>query len=96
VAGSNVNHVERTSDGAAVASAATVFYVHASEIAGSPAAAEVAIYDAASASGTPVLRIKLTASDSKTLVFGPNGIRFNTAVYVKLASGAAHVSVGVG
>ena len=50
-------------------------------------AADIDFYDGADASGVPALPIQIPASQTDTKWFGPNGIRFNNAVYANVTTG---------
>ena len=52
-------------------------------------AAEVEIYDATATSGTATIIVKALANDSKTVWFGPAGVRFATGLHGDLTVGTS-------
>lgn len=68
----------KTSDGAAYNGAATVYGVI---LASATAGDKVMLYDASSATGTPVFDISVAANTTES-VFIPGGVAFSTDVYV--------------
>lgn len=56
-------------------------------------AAAIDFYDSADGTGTSVFPIKLASSGTDTKWFGPNGIRFNNALFANVSAGEVKGSV---
>lgn len=50
-------------------------------------AADIDLYDGADSSGVPALPIQIPSSSTDTKWFGPNGVKFNNAVYANVTTG---------
>lgn len=50
-------------------------------------AADIDLYDGADSTGQPALPIQIPSSSTDTKWFGPNGVRFNNAVFANVTTG---------
>lgn len=76
-----------SADGAITGGGLTIKAINVTETAGTPAAAHVRIFDAASATGDPIFSFKLAASGSQFILFGDPGLVCETAVWLEVVAG---------